>query len=109
MTQPIPGPLPPPTHGAIHGAASSAAPARPPDRDGPAAGAPAFQALLEDLESRARSLERTSRGELTPDALAGAVDEARVSLETMLSLKDRLLEAWLASRQPEPPAPDVIG
>ena len=96
MNQPISPLSPRPADG------SSRAPAAAPQ--GPAAGSVAFQALLEDLESRAHALEAKSREELTPDGLAGAVDDARASLERMLSLQDRLLEAWRASRQaPAPP------
>lgn len=69
-------------------------------RPGASAGAsnPAFQALLESLGERAQSLETRSGAELDHRELAGAVDDARTSLEQMLSLKDQLLEAWRASR-----------
>jgi len=63
----------------------------------------AFKALLDELEQRAQALEIESRKDLTKDDLAGAVDNARVSLEQMLSLKDQLLEAWRASTLEQPP------
>jgi uncharacterized coiled-coil protein SlyX len=103
MTQ-IPGPH----SSSIQGAASSSLSSpssRPAGASALGPEALAFQALLEDLEGRAQSLERTSRQELTPDGLAGALDEARTSLERMLSLKDQLLEAWRASQQTAPPSP----
>lgn len=59
---------------------------------------PAFQALLEDLESRAQSLAQRGDAELDADALPKAVEDARVSLEQALELKEQLLEAWRASR-----------
>jgi hypothetical protein len=99
MTQPIPSPH----TSSIQGAAPSSPFSRPAGASALGPEALAFQALLEDLGGRARSLERTSRQELTPDGLAGALDEARTSLERMLSLKDQLLEAWRASQQAAPP------
>jgi hypothetical protein len=95
VTQPVPSPslqAASPIHGV--------APARP--RDAAPDGGVAFQALLDELGSRAESLEQRSRAELSQDELAGALDEARTSLEQMLSLKDRLLEAWRASQQAGP-------
>jgi len=70
-------------------------------------GAVAFKALLDELEQRAQALEIESRKDLSKDDLAGAVDNARISLSQMLSLKDRLLEAWQAS-QVEAPAPSRL-
>jgi hypothetical protein len=65
----------------------------------PAPGAnPAFESLLESLEQRATSLRERSATELDPQSLPGAVDEARGSLEALLTLKDQLLEAWRASQ-----------
>ncbi|MCC7010972.1 MAG: hypothetical protein IT454_00305 [Planctomycetes bacterium] len=58
----------------------------------------AFKALLDQLEQRAQALELESKKNLTKDDLVGAIDEARTSLEQMLSLKDQLLEAWRASK-----------
>ncbi len=70
------------------------------------AGAHAFKALLDQLDERAKALEQESRKDLTKDDLAGAIDNARTSLEQMLSLKDQLLEAWrAASTQAEGGAP----
>lgn len=68
-------------------------------------GAIAFKALLDELEQRAQALDLESRKDLTKDDLAGAVDNARVSLQQMLSLKDQLLEAWQASQLEQPHAP----
>ncbi len=59
---------------------------------------PAFESLLESLEQRANALRERSAAELDPRSLPGAVDEARSSLEAMLTLKDQLLEAWRASQ-----------
>jgi len=56
--------------------------------------AASFQALLEKLEQKAEALEAKAHGELAPQELAQAVDEARSSLEDVLALQDRLLEAW---------------
>lgn len=59
----------------------------------------AFRALLENLEQRAAGLRGSaapSDGDLAPRDLAGAVDEARASLEDALDLKERLLEAYRA-------------
>lgn len=61
----------------------------------PASGAGAeFQALLERIETRARELARATDDVTAPDQLAGAVDSARTSLEEVLDLKQRLLEAY---------------
>lgn len=60
--------------------------------------AASFQALLERLEQKAEALEAKAQGELAPQELAQAVDEARSSLEDVLALQDRLLEAWRQSR-----------
>lgn len=68
-------------------------------------GSVAFKALLDELEQRAQALEVESRKDLSKDDLAGAVDNARVSLQQMLSLKDQLLEAWQASQLERPQAP----
>lgn len=68
-------------------------------------GAVAFKALLDQLEQRAQALEVESRKDLSKDDLAGAVDNARISLQQMLSLKNQLLEAWQASQLEQPQAP----
>lgn len=69
-------------------------------RDG--RGALAFKALLDELDQRAYALEVESTKDLSKDDLAGAVDNARISLEAMLNLKDQLLEAWRASQLEHP-------
>ena len=72
---------------------------------GPSAAAPAdkakgasFKALLEKLEQKAEALDAKARGELRPDELAAAVDDARSSLEDVLALQDQLLEAFRHSQ-----------
>lgn len=67
--------------------------------------AASFKALLDELDQRAQALEVESRKELSHDDLAGAVDNARVSLNQLLSLKDQLLEAWQAAQMQTPQAP----
>ena len=102
MTDPIPLPSSAPLQGAgaVGGASGSKKSA------GLGEGAVAFKSLLDQLEDRAKALEVESRKDLSKDDLAGAIDNARTSLEQMLSLKDQLLEAWRASQQNEPgPAP----
>jgi hypothetical protein len=61
---------------------------------GAAAGGAAFHALLEKLESNARELELQSRSIQNPKELTGAVDRAHASLQDVLTLGDRLLEAY---------------
>lgn len=66
---------------------------------------PAFKALLEKLEERARALqEETSRVE-DSTRLAGAVEGARSSLEEALSLGEELLESFRQSQQQQTSAP----
>lgn len=65
-------------------------------------GALAFKALLDELDQRAHALEVESHQDLSKDDLAGAVDNARISLEQMLNLKDQLIEAWRASQLERP-------
>lgn len=72
-------------------------------------GAFAFKAMLDQLEQRAQALELESRKDLSKDDLAGAVDNARISLEQMLSLKDQLLEAWQASQLEQPHSKGLEG
>lgn len=79
--------------------------ATPASRKSDAGGAAAFKALLDELEQRAQALEVESAKDLTQDDLAGAVDNARISLNQMLSLKDQLLEAWQASQIEAPRTP----
>jgi len=61
--------------------------------DAAASGA-AFHALLERLETHARELEVQSRSIESPKDLTGAVDRAHASLQDVLSLSDRLVEAY---------------
>ena len=63
---------------------------------------PAFRALLDQLEERARALEEASKTLEGPQALAGAMDTARASLEDALSLSDSLVEAYRQARQQDP-------
>lgn len=58
------------------------------------AGGAAFQALLERLESQARELELQSQTIENQKDLTGAVDRAHASLQDVLSLGDRLVEAY---------------
>lgn len=61
-------------------------------------GGPAFQALLEQLGAQAAGLRAAGEGDLEPQDLAGAVDQARASLEDAISLGDQLLEAYRAAQ-----------
>ncbi len=54
----------------------------------------AFRALLERLERDARALEQDSSRIQDPKDLAGAVDRAHASLQDVLSIGDRLIEAY---------------
>jgi len=78
-------------------AGAAAAPAARAKTASPEAAA-SFKALLDRLEQKAEALEAKAHGELAPEELAQAVDEARSSLEDVLALQDRLLEAWRQSR-----------
>ena len=62
---------------------------------------PAFEALLERLSARAAELDTKSRELEGPADLPGAVDAARASLEDALTLGERLLEAYRATRGSE--------
>ena len=67
-------------------------------------GGPAFRALLESLQEKARSLQHDSQHVDKPEDLSEAVDRARASLDDALSLGDRLLEAYReAVQQDNPP------
>lgn len=59
----------------------------------------AFQALIDELETKARQLAADSQKVAGPTDLAQAVDRAHASLQDALSLSDRLLEAYRASVQ----------
>jgi hypothetical protein len=88
-------------------------PSRPTLPLGPLEGAPAsrgrepgrakgeveFQALLERVEQRARKLATDAAGVDAPEQLAQAMQTARESLEDVLSLKQRLLEAYRAEQR----------
>ena len=101
MVDPLPDPLrsPQPLPRATPAPETPGTPAAP-----PAAGAGAeFQALLERIETRARELARTTDAVTAPDQLAGAVDAARTSLEEVLDLKERLLEAYRQQQRQDGP------
>lgn len=84
----------------IAGAQPSASNARP-QRTASPASSPAFEALLERLSARAAELDTKSRELERPADLPGAVDAARASLEDALTLGERLLEAYRATRGSE--------
>ncbi len=69
---------------------------------------PAFRVLLEQLQTKAQELEKTSQRVNDPNLLAGAVDTARTSLEDAVTLSDRILEAFHEARQQAdvPPGPE---
>jgi hypothetical protein len=85
MVENIPGQVP---------VSRGAAPGKQAASVGAAAGGAAFHALLEKLESNARELELQSRSIQNPKELTGAVDRAHASLQDVLTLGDRLLEAY---------------
>ncbi len=58
-------------------------------------GGAAFRALLDSLADRAKELEKTSTKPVSANDLAGAVEEARDSLQDALSL----IEAYRANVQ----------
>lgn len=86
-----------PPIGGIQGKAAAGQAASKPKQAGPEQAA-GFKALLDDLERKAEALDAKARAELQPDELAQAVDDARSSLEDVLRLQDRLLEAWRQSK-----------
>jgi hypothetical protein len=100
------GPIDPlePRPAGAPGAARKAGPggpqASPPEGS---AASPAFQALLERLQATAQELQERARGVEKPAELQGAVDRARQSLDDALALGGRLLEAWRAERQSSNP------
>ena len=83
--------------GGLQRSGAAAQPAAKPAQATPAQSA-GFKALLEQLEVKAEALDAKARAELQPEELAQAVDEARSSLEDVLALQDRLLEAWRQSK-----------
>ena len=56
--------------------------------------APAFRMLLDQLEQKAAALGAQSESVYGPEDLAGAVGDARASLEDALSIGDRILDAY---------------
>ncbi len=62
-------------------------------------GGPAFKALLDRLEQKAESLRLSAETIQGPEKLAGAMDDARASLEDALSLGDQLLESFRKAQQ----------
>jgi len=60
---------------------------------------PAFEALLEKLQTQADGLRQKTEQVDDPGQLAGAVDMARTSLNDALSLSEQLLEAYRADLQ----------
>lgn len=62
-------------------------------------GGPAFQALLDKLQAKSRSLSQDSEKLEKPEQLSGAVDRARSTLNDALSLSDQLLEAYRQAAQ----------
>lgn len=81
----------------VAGAQAPSTGARP-QRAATSGSSPAFEALLERLSARAAELDTKSRELSGPEDLPGAVDAARASLEDALTLGERLLEAYRASR-----------
>lgn len=66
--------------------------------EGAARSGPAFEALFDQLTSRAAELEEKSRRVDGPADLPGALDTARASLEEALQLGQGLLEAYRAAQ-----------
>lgn len=76
-----------------------AAPASRGTETGPAKSDVEFQALLERVEQRARKLAADAAGVEVPEQLAQAMETARESLEDVMSLQQRLLEAYRAEQR----------
>ncbi|MFN9785965.1 MAG: hypothetical protein ACK57N_05245 [Planctomycetia bacterium] len=68
----------------------------------------AFRALLERLKAGAERVAQSSESASDPRSLSTAVGEARASLDAMLSISERLLEACRAD-QCRADAPDSAG
>ena len=99
MVDPLPNPDVPPQP-AVPGGPLGPQPATPrPAEAAPGSTGVEFQSLLERIETHARELAQKSDEVSRPDELAGAVDSARTSLEEVLDLKERLLEAYRQQRQ----------
>jgi hypothetical protein len=62
-------------------------------------GGPAFRALLDELEAKARELQDRSKSLDGPADLAGAARGAKATFDDALSIRDRLLEAYREARQ----------
>jgi small-conductance mechanosensitive channel len=88
---------PKPPIGGLQRSGAAQRPAAQPSQATPEQAA-GFKALLERLEQQAEALDAKARADLRGEELAQAVDEARTSLEDVLALQDRLLEAWRQSR-----------
>ena len=104
MVDPLPNPLVPGPQPARPAAAPGAPPGLERAPAGPREAGAEFQALLERIETRARRLAAETDTVEAPGQLAGAVETARESLEDVLNLEQRLLEAYRQQRQQAPPA-----
>lgn len=84
----------------IRGLGSTPGPQTPDSAGSPRAeGGPAFRALLDELQEKARLLKQDGEALSQPGDLAGAVDRARASIDDAFSLGDQLLEAYRAAQQ----------
>ena len=84
----------------LRGVGATPTPAAPGEvKQAEGSGGVAFRALLDQLQEKARRLKRDGEAVSQPAELTGAVDRARASIDDALSLGDRLLEAYRASRQ----------
>lgn len=92
--------------GGLQRAGAAGTPAARPQAATPEQAA-SFKALLDELEQKAEALDAKAHAELGPQELAQAVDEARSSLEDVLALQDRLLEAWRQSQHQAGAQPDA--
>ena len=82
------------------------APAQPAAGANATRDAAAFHSLLEGLAGRARELDRAAQDVNGPEALLGAVETARASLEDALSLREQLLAAYHETLQRGAPSSD---
>ncbi|MFT7484670.1 MAG: hypothetical protein ACI9F9_000514 [Candidatus Paceibacteria bacterium] len=62
-------------------------------------GGPAFQAMLDQLQAKSKSLSADSASVEKPEDLSGAVNRAKSTLTDALSLSDQLLEAFRQASQ----------
>ena len=74
----------------------------PKSKDDAQVSGPAFQALLDRIQSQAKEIQESSKTSDDPASLNKAVDLARASLDDALSLGDRLLEAFREAQQQDP-------